>query len=135
MDRVDSSSWINDGRFRIATRSGGEIIVPFLHPAMEKIEIDVRVVGACTAQSHVGGTFREGLHWRGTYTAAIAVGVAGIERTIVVEHSSPVDTRNIQLINDIKSSIFAARPRFAIFATTLTLATSFASALVVVIKI
>jgi hypothetical protein len=86
MDRVDSSSWINDGRFRIATRSGGEIIVPFLHPAMEKIEIDVRVVGACTAQSHVGGTFREGLHWRGTYTAAIAVGVAGIERTIVVEH-------------------------------------------------
>jgi hypothetical protein len=121
---------------------------------MEKIEINVRVVRAGTAKGHVRRTLGEGLHRCGADTSSVAVRVAGIEGTIVVEHyipvnirardpqenriltSSAVDARHIQLIDNVQPAVLATRLPIFVFAPTLALAvTSLSAAPLVIVHI
>ena len=87
VDGVHSGGWIEAvAGVGVATSGSGEIVVSFLHSAVEKVEIDVGVVRAGTTESHVGRTLGESLHWCSADTSSVAVGVAGIEWTIVMEH-------------------------------------------------
>lgn len=53
---------------------------------MEEVQVNIGVVRARAAQSHVCGVLWERLHGRNTGALSVTVGVAGIERTVMVEH-------------------------------------------------
>jgi hypothetical protein len=53
---------------------------------VEPVKIHFFIVGAGTTKSHVGRVLGERLQRSGALSFAVAVGITGIERTIVVEH-------------------------------------------------
>jgi hypothetical protein len=63
-----------------------EIVVCLFHSTMEKIKVNVGVVGACAAQGHVAGVLGECLHGRCARALPVTVRIAGVKRTVVVEH-------------------------------------------------
>jgi hypothetical protein len=62
------------------------IIEAFLHSTVKLIKVNVLVDGPGTSQRHVGRVLRESLHGSGARSFAVAVRIAGIERSIVMEH-------------------------------------------------
>jgi hypothetical protein len=103
---------------------------------VKPVKIHFFIIGAGTTKSHVRRVLGECLQWSGALTFAVAVGIAGIERSIVVEHSSAVDAGHVQFIDDIQLVALSRRAGLAILVATLALSSaSFTSAsLIIVVK-
>jgi hypothetical protein len=93
---------------------------------METIKIYFVVIRTGATESHVGRVLGECLHRGSALAFAVAVRVARIEGSIMMEHPSSVDTSDIQFINDIELVVAPSRTGLAILMATL--AFSFPSA-------
>lgn len=93
MDGLDAFARVKVGVLELTSLGAGPgcagrcvIVVALGRGAVDLLEIDVGMVGTGTSQGHVRGIFREGLHGSGTVSFAVAAGVAGIKRAIMMEH-------------------------------------------------
>jgi hypothetical protein len=119
MNVIASSGGIDDVGVDLAC-GGGECVKGLFATAMESIEINLGVKRAGTAESHVGRIGGESFHRRATVFLHVAVRVACVKGSIVVEDcfavsdwnvgivigtltSLPVDTSDIQLVDNVKS--------------------------------
>ncbi|KAL7355762.1 hypothetical protein ACKS0A_05634 [Histoplasma ohiense] len=107
------------------TTSACIIRIPLSPSPMEEIEIDIAIIRASPAQSHVSRILRESLHWGRTRSFTIAVGVACIERSIMVEEACPIYASNIQLINNVEPmAVCSPAARLAVLVSSITFSMS-----------